>query len=81
MIISKDSTRARAVWVIVSNVSAKSSSFSTGLNHIDIDYCKSKGIKVLSHTEDMRLLEQLPSTAELAIGLMLSIGLMYKLTE
>ena len=46
---------------------------STGLNHIDVDYCKSKDIKVLSHTEDMRLLEQLPSTAELAFGLMLSI--------
>ena len=46
---------------------------STGLNHIDMDYCESKGIKVLSHTEDMRLLEQLPSTAELAFGLMLSI--------
>tara|TARA_Y100000034_G_scaffold72860_1_gene87788 strand:+ start:806 stop:1714 length:909 start_codon:yes stop_codon:yes gene_type:complete len=46
---------------------------STGLNHIDIDYCKSKGIKVISHTEDMQLLEQLPSTAELAFGLMLSI--------
>ena len=38
-----------------------------------MDYCKSKDIKVLSHTEDMRLLEQLPSTAELAFGLMLSI--------
>ena len=46
---------------------------STGLNHIDTDYCKSKDIKVLSLTEDMRLLEQLPSTAELAFGLMLSI--------
>ena len=46
---------------------------STGLNHIDMDYCKFKGIKVLSHTEDIRLLEQLPSTAELAFGLMLSI--------
>ena len=46
---------------------------STGLNHIDMNYCKSKDIKVLSHTEDMRLLEQLPSTSELAFGLMLSI--------
>ena len=46
---------------------------STGLNHIDTDYCKSKDIKVLSLTGDMRLLEQLPSTAELAFGLMLSI--------
>ena len=46
---------------------------STGLNHIDIDYCKSKDIKVLSHKEDMSLLEHLPSTAELAFGLMSSI--------
>ena len=46
---------------------------STGLNHIDIDYCKSKGIKVMSHKEDMELLNELPSTAELAFGLMLSV--------
>ena len=46
---------------------------STGLNHIDVDYCKSKGIKVMSHKEDMKLLNQLPSTAELAFGLMSSI--------
>ena len=29
---------------------------STGLNHIDIDYCNEKGIKVMSHKEDMELL-------------------------
>ena len=46
---------------------------STGLNHIDIDYCTSKGIKVMSHKEDMELLNELPSTAELAFGLMLSV--------
>lgn len=46
---------------------------STGLNHIDVDYCDKKGIKVLSHKDDMKLLNQLPSTAELAFGLMLSI--------
>ena len=47
---------------------------STGLNHIDIDYCKSKGINILSHTEDkLQLLNHLPSTAELAFCLMLSI--------
>ena len=46
---------------------------STGLNHIDINYCKQRGIKVLSHKEDMELLNQLPSTAELAFGLMSSI--------
>ena len=46
---------------------------STGLNHIDLDYCQDAGIEVLSHTEDYQLLNQLPSTAELAFGLMLSI--------
>ena len=46
---------------------------STGLNHIDVDYCNEKNIKVLSLTKDMSLLEHLPSTSELAFGLMLSI--------
>ena len=46
---------------------------STGLNHIDIKYCKEVGIKVLSHKEDMELLNQLPSTAELAFTLMSSM--------
>ena len=46
---------------------------STGLNHIDVDYCKSKNIKVMSHKEDMELLNELPSTAELAFGLMSSM--------
>ena len=46
---------------------------STGLNHIDTNYCKQRGIKVLSHKNDMRFLNDLPSTAELAFGLMSSI--------
>ena len=46
---------------------------STGLNHIDIDYCNEKGIKVMSHKNDMELLNDLPSTSELAFGLMLSM--------
>ena len=46
---------------------------STGLNHIDIDYCNEKGIKVMSHKEDMELLNELPSTSELAFGLMCSM--------
>ena len=46
---------------------------STGLNHIDLDYCSKKNIKVLSHKGDMELINQLPSTAELTFGLMLSI--------
>ena len=46
---------------------------STGLNHIDIDYCKSKNIKVLCLTKDYDLINDLPSTAELAFGLMSSM--------
>ena len=46
---------------------------STGLNHIDIDYCKQRCIKVLSHKNDTRFLNDLPSTAELAFGLMSSM--------
>tara|TARA_Y100000034_G_C6801265_1_gene359407 strand:- start:11 stop:958 length:948 start_codon:yes stop_codon:yes gene_type:complete len=46
---------------------------STGLNHIDMDYCENNNIKVLSLTNDYDLINNLPSTAELAFGLMLSI--------
>tara|TARA_B100000795_G_scaffold157821_1_gene118520 strand:- start:9640 stop:10572 length:933 start_codon:yes stop_codon:yes gene_type:complete len=46
---------------------------STGLNHIDIDYCNSKGIDVWSLTTDYELINDLPSTSELAFGLMLSL--------
>ena len=46
---------------------------STGLNHIDMKYCRDNDIKVLSLTKDYDLLNKLPSTAELAFGLMSSI--------
>ena len=46
---------------------------STGLNHINTNYCEQKGIKVLSHKNDIRFLNDLPSTAELAFGLMCSM--------
>tara|TARA_B100000287_G_scaffold374417_1_gene374237 strand:+ start:1060 stop:1980 length:921 start_codon:yes stop_codon:yes gene_type:complete len=46
---------------------------STGLNHIDMEYCKAKNLKVLSLTKDYDLINNLPSTAELAFGLMSSI--------
>ena len=46
---------------------------STGLNHIDLGYCKNKKIKVLSLTNDKTLIRDLPSTSELAFGLMLSL--------
>jgi len=46
---------------------------STGMNHIDLDYCKENNIAVWSLKEDSDLLEHLPSTSELAFGLMMSL--------
>jgi D-3-phosphoglycerate dehydrogenase len=46
---------------------------STGMNHIDTNYCKLHGIKIYSLTTDYDLINQLPSTAELAFGLMVSM--------
>jgi len=46
---------------------------STGLNHIDIDYCNNNKIEVWSLTTDYELINDLPSTSELAFGLMLSL--------
>ena len=46
---------------------------STGLNHIDMDYCKSNNIKIWSLKEDYELINDLPSTSELAFGLMMSL--------
>ena len=46
---------------------------STGTNHIDMKYCSDNGIKVWSLTKDMDLINQLPSTSELAFGLMCSL--------
>lgn len=46
---------------------------STGMNHIDSLYCSYNGIKVLSLTTDYELIRQLPSTAELAFGLLLDL--------
>jgi D-3-phosphoglycerate dehydrogenase len=49
-------------------------SASTGLNHIDLEYCKENNVRVLCHKEDHEgLLNHLPSTSELAFGLMLSL--------
>lgn len=47
---------------------------STGLNHINLEDCKKLGIKVLSLTKDLKLIKQLPSTSELAFGLMISLN-------
>jgi len=46
---------------------------STGLNHIDLDYCKERKIDVWSLKEDYELINDLPSTSELAFGLMMSL--------
>ena len=46
---------------------------STGMNHIDQEYCKENNIEIYSLTRDMDLINDLPSTSELAFGLMLSL--------
>ena len=46
---------------------------STGLNHIDLNYCGNNNIVVVSHKNDLELINDLPSTSELAFGLMMSL--------
>ena len=46
---------------------------STGTNHIDMKYCKENNIEVWHLAKDYELINQLPSTAEHAFGLMLSL--------
>jgi len=46
---------------------------STGMNHIDVKYCQENNIEIYSLTKDMELINNLPSTSELAFGLMLSL--------
>jgi len=48
-------------------------SCSTGLNHIDLNYCQKNNIQIQCHKTDYDLINQLPSTSELAFGLMLSL--------
>ena len=48
-------------------------SCSTGLNHIDTLYCENNNIEIQCHKNDYELINQLPSTSELAFGLMLSL--------
>lgn len=43
---------------------------STGMNHIDQSYCKDNNIQIYSLTKDMELINDLPSTSELAFTLM-----------
>jgi D-3-phosphoglycerate dehydrogenase len=46
---------------------------STGTNHIDMLYTKEKGIKVISLTQEMDIIERITSTAEHALALTLSL--------
>jgi D-3-phosphoglycerate dehydrogenase / 2-oxoglutarate reductase len=46
---------------------------STGMNHIDVEYCKSSGIEIYSLTNDYELINELPSTSELAFGLLIDL--------
>ena len=46
---------------------------STGTNHIDKEYCLKNKIKILSLTKDYNLINDLPSTSELAFGLMINL--------
>ena len=59
---------------ILSNSSIKIiNTASTGLNHINLNDCKNLGIKILSLTKEKKLINQLPSTSELAFGLMIDL--------
>jgi len=46
---------------------------STGLNHIDVEYCQKNNKKVISLTTDYDVIEKISSTAEMAFSLMLSL--------
>ncbi|MBU0649364.1 hydroxyacid dehydrogenase [Patescibacteria group bacterium] len=48
-------------------------SATTGLNHIDVDYAESKGIKVVSLKGEQEFLSKVTSTAELALGLLVCL--------
>ena len=43
---------------------------STGTNHINLNYCKKNNINVISLTKDYELINNLPSTSELAFALL-----------
>jgi D-3-phosphoglycerate dehydrogenase len=45
---------------------------STGTDHIDVEYAKSKGIKIISLKDDTEFLNGVTATAELAWGLLLA---------
>lgn len=47
--------------------------FTTGLNHIDLEYCKKNKIKIISLRNIKHKIQNISSTAELAIALMLNL--------
>jgi D-3-phosphoglycerate dehydrogenase / 2-oxoglutarate reductase len=47
---------------------------TTGLDHIDIEHAKKSGIKILSLRGENKFLNTITGTAELAVGLMLSLA-------
>lgn len=51
---------------------------TTGLNHIDSDYCKSKGIDVISLKGEVSFLEKIVATPEHTFGLILALLRNYK---
>lgn len=46
---------------------------STGTNHIDVDYCKQQGIKILGLLDDRKSLESISASAEYTFGLMMAL--------
>tara|TARA_B100000989_G_scaffold299046_1_gene292470 strand:- start:6382 stop:7302 length:921 start_codon:yes stop_codon:yes gene_type:complete len=46
---------------------------TTGLNHIDLDYCKKKKIKIISFNTSKKLIRNISSTAELNFGLIIQL--------
>ncbi len=57
--------RAKKLKIIISP--------TTGLDHIDLDYAKEKGIEVISLRGETDFLDSITGTAELAFGLLLSL--------
>lgn len=51
---------------------------TTGLNHIDIEYCKKRGIKIISLKNEKKFLETISTTAEHAWLLLLSANREYR---
>ena len=68
----------RQGYVLDSNILKDSSinlinTASTGLNHINLKDCKKLKIKIFSLKNNRKLIRQLPSTSELAFGLMINL--------